>query len=228
MRARKPSPAMLVALLALFVALGGISWAAVSLPRNSVGTKQLKKNAVTAPKIKRGAVTSAKVRNGSLRQADFASGTLLQGLQGPAGAKGDQGATGPVGPTFASLFPNGDNDPAPPATPDSATLNGQWSHTFVTPSAGRLLVFASLRVFGVTCSVGTANAFLYLDGVGVPGSGQPRPTSANANQYTALALTDPVPAGEHTLRISYDCPDGNPSSDSSSNAGDLGAVLIGG
>ena len=167
------------------------------------------------------------MKNGSLRRGDFASGTLLQGLQCQPGAKGDQGPIGPVGPTFASLFPNDNRDPVPPATPESATLNGQWSHTFITPTAGRLLVFASLRVFGVTCSVGNANAFLYLDGVGVPGSGQRRPTTANANQYAAIALTDPVPAGEHTLRISYDCADGNATADSSANDGDLGAVLIG-
>jgi hypothetical protein len=57
-----------VGLVALFIALGGTAYAA-SLPRNSVGTKQLK----------RGAVTSAKVRNGTLRGVDFAPGTLLQG-----------------------------------------------------------------------------------------------------------------------------------------------------
>ena len=50
--ARHLSYANVAASLALFVALGGISWAAVALPNNSVGTKQLKKNAVTGPKIK--------------------------------------------------------------------------------------------------------------------------------------------------------------------------------
>jgi hypothetical protein len=69
--ARHLSYANVTASLALFVALSGISWAAVALPRNSVGTKQLKKNAVTGPKIKGNAVTSAKVRNGSLLAADF-------------------------------------------------------------------------------------------------------------------------------------------------------------
>ena len=49
MRSRKPSPAMLVALLALFIALGGGSYAAVALPKGSVGGRQLKKNAVTSP-----------------------------------------------------------------------------------------------------------------------------------------------------------------------------------
>lgn len=42
----------IVACLALFIALGGVSYAAIKLPKNSVGTKQLKKNAVTGAKIK--------------------------------------------------------------------------------------------------------------------------------------------------------------------------------
>src|SRR3954467_4038375 len=52
-----------VGLLALFLAMSGTAYAA-TLPRNSVGTAQLKANAVT----------SAKVKNGSLRLADFARG----------------------------------------------------------------------------------------------------------------------------------------------------------
>ena len=59
---RAPSPALVISLIALFVALGGTSYAAInSLPRNSVGTPQLKNNAVTATKIKNGAVTAAKI-----------------------------------------------------------------------------------------------------------------------------------------------------------------------
>jgi hypothetical protein len=41
-RSRKPSPALVISLIALFVALGGTSYAATNLARNSVGTKQLK------------------------------------------------------------------------------------------------------------------------------------------------------------------------------------------
>jgi hypothetical protein len=58
---RRPSPALVVSVVALVVALGGTSYAAFSLPRNSVGTNQLKNGAVTGTKIKNGAVTGAKL-----------------------------------------------------------------------------------------------------------------------------------------------------------------------
>lgn len=73
-----------VAYMALFLALGGTSYAAVALPKNSVGTAQLKKNAVTG----------AKVKNGSLLGKDFKPGQLPAG---PAGQKGDTGPQGPKG-----------------------------------------------------------------------------------------------------------------------------------
>jgi hypothetical protein len=57
---------MIVALIALFVALGGSSYAAVTLAKNSVGSKQLKKNAVTTKKIKGSAVTTSKIKNGAV------------------------------------------------------------------------------------------------------------------------------------------------------------------
>jgi hypothetical protein len=47
--------------IALFVALGGTSYAATQLPSNSVGTGQIRAGAVTATKIHNGAVTSAKL-----------------------------------------------------------------------------------------------------------------------------------------------------------------------
>ncbi len=98
---RRPSPAMVVACLALLVALGGTSVAAVSqLAANSVGPRQLQFGAVTNPKIRNNAITSAKVRNRSLLRADFAPGQLPAGPtgpQGPAGPAGPAGAPGPAG-----------------------------------------------------------------------------------------------------------------------------------
>ena len=71
-----PSPAMIVACVALFIAMGGTSYAAATLAANSVGTKQLKKNAVTSAKIKSAAVTAAKVKDGTLTGAKVKDGTL--------------------------------------------------------------------------------------------------------------------------------------------------------
>jgi hypothetical protein len=85
-----------ISLIALFVALGGTSLAAVSLTKNSVGAKQIKKDAVRASEIKSRAVGTSEVRNASLLAEDFRAGQL------PAGAKGDKGDTGDKG-TFGSI-----------------------------------------------------------------------------------------------------------------------------
>jgi hypothetical protein len=55
-----------VAYLALFVALGGTGYAAVNLPANSVGTRQLKRGAVGTNQLRNGAVTPAKLAGGSI------------------------------------------------------------------------------------------------------------------------------------------------------------------
>jgi hypothetical protein len=107
---RRLSYANVMATIAVFVALGGVSYAAATLPRNSVGPPQIKRNAVTNPKVARNAITSPKVRDGSLQARDFAPGQLPAGPQGPAGQdgapgpqgpQGAQGAPGPVGPQGA-------------------------------------------------------------------------------------------------------------------------------
>jgi len=98
---RRPSPAMVVALLALFVALGGTSYAFTTLPMNSVGTKQIQDNSVTRAKIAHHSITSVLIKDGSLKAWDFAAGQIPvgpTGAAGPAGPAGPTGATGPQGP----------------------------------------------------------------------------------------------------------------------------------
>ena len=62
----KPSPAMVVALLALFVALGGGAYAATNLPRNSVGTRQLRNQAVTIHKLAFNSVGTRRIQNNAV------------------------------------------------------------------------------------------------------------------------------------------------------------------
>jgi len=70
---RAPSPALVISLIALFVALGGTTYAATSLPANSVGTKQIRKGAVTASKINtRGLKIQNATNATTAQQATFA------------------------------------------------------------------------------------------------------------------------------------------------------------
>lgn len=63
---RRPSAALIVSVIALIAALCGTSYAALSLSKNSVGTKQLKNGAATTKKLKNGAVTTSKIKNGAI------------------------------------------------------------------------------------------------------------------------------------------------------------------
>ena len=71
MRLKEPSPALIVSVVALVVALGGTSYAAFSLPKNSVGTKQLKNRAVTKPKLANGLATTSNFTQSSPNQNIF-------------------------------------------------------------------------------------------------------------------------------------------------------------
>lgn len=90
-----PRYANVAASLALFIALGGTATAAVTLPRDSVGS----------PQIRKAAVRSAEIRDSDVKLADISDGArqALQGTQGPAGPAGPQGPAGPVNVRIAEL-----------------------------------------------------------------------------------------------------------------------------
>jgi len=62
--------------IALFVALGGVAYAAVKIPVNGVKTRNIAPQAVTNPKIKREAVTSGKIKNGGINALDIGAGQV--------------------------------------------------------------------------------------------------------------------------------------------------------
>jgi hypothetical protein len=90
--------ANITSLIALTVALGGTSYAAIKLPSNSVSSTQIKAKAVKNSDLAANAVTSAKVRDGALLVKDFAPGQLPAGAKGDKGDSGAPGAAGPTGP----------------------------------------------------------------------------------------------------------------------------------
>ena len=60
-RALRPSPALIVAFVALFAAMGGVGYAAAKLKPASVKTKTIHNGAVTTDKLADGAVTTPKL-----------------------------------------------------------------------------------------------------------------------------------------------------------------------
>lgn len=109
LRRFRPSHPVLVAYLALFVALGGSSYAAIRITGANVKNSSLtgldvKNNSLTGTDIKN--LRTADVTNGSLLAADFKAGQLPKGAKGDPGAPGAgggaTGATGPTGPSGAT------------------------------------------------------------------------------------------------------------------------------
>ena len=136
--------ANVIATLALFIALGGASYAALKLPKNSVGARQLKK----------GAVTPAKISVAASRQ--------LRGATGPAGPTGPVGPAGVSAPG-AALMAYKELDEAEGETPKTVL-------TLPNLPAGSYAISASLEAFtgGPSKLVGCS-----LEAGGAPGSGAP-------------------------------------------------------
>jgi hypothetical protein len=161
-----------VAVIALFIALGGASYAAVKIPKNSVGTKQLKKNAVNSNKVKNHSLLAKDFKKGQIPKgatgpkgpvgATGAAG--LRGVTGPAGQAGTDGSTGATGPTGTNGIPGvtGPEGPTGPAGSDATgpatilTANGPMTpsvfpdgmpwETALLPLSGNLANQISINV----------------------------------------------------------------------------------
>ena len=125
--------ANIVASIALFVALGGTSYA---LATGSIGSREIKNNAVRGKDVRDGTIGSRDVKDGDLLAKDFKSGQLPageRGLTGPPGPQGDKGERGLPGPThFARVTSTG---VLVNGTAVSASRAGTGSYSVMFPSA---------------------------------------------------------------------------------------------
>ncbi len=168
------APAMVVACAALIVALGGVSYAAGVLPKNSVGTAQLQKNAVTA----------AKVKNSSLMAADFKAGQLPAGPQGPKGETGPHGPKGDPGAQgYARVVVN-----ASGATVDGLRSSGVSQSNVTRPGPGRTCFK------GLALTPKAAVATVDLDGPGI---------SLASVLLTSATLTDMCGVGAQAAVVTW-------------------------
>jgi hypothetical protein len=203
-----------VAYAALFIALGGSSYAAVRLTPGSVTTRALAANAVTRAKLAPNSVTAASVAGKSLTNSDFAPGAVLRGLKGDVGEHGVASLKGPAGPAgpagrdgSASIGAKVRQSSAVAATKGASTSvpvsGGTW-----TQSSGELDFLAGSATIKIpaSCTGSFGNALILT----VDGAPQ---TFANAPTAPASAtLTVPFVVGTlaeasqdtpHTLTASF-------------------------
>jgi hypothetical protein len=194
-RRLRPSPAMVIACIALLFAMTGAGYAAGMLGPNTVGTKQLKRNAVI----------SSKVKNRSLLAVDFKAGQLprgAQGVPGTPGANGAPGAQGPPGPTLGIADTTGNVPPAVVGSFLVRTLN------VTLPTSGSLLVVGRVRS-STTCAAGSCNAAygLYVDGNPIAASAARQPSVASTtspwDNIAVFGIAPNLAAGPHavTMRV---------------------------
>jgi hypothetical protein len=156
LRRLMPSPALVVASLALLFALGGTSFAAYKqlVPRNSVGTLQVKDNSLLRKDFRRGQIPAG---------PRGAAGP--QGPAGPAGAAGQAGPAGPTGPAgaakaYARVLSGGDvDDPRARGIADAAVSKPATGVYCIDVDGGARNVIATLDVSGGAGSV-AASALL--------------------------------------------------------------------
>ena len=84
--------ANVMATVALFLALGGVGYAAVKLPKNSVGSGQIKNSSITGADVKNSSLTGSDVKDRSLSAKDVGRSSARGGAGGNRGAGARRGA----------------------------------------------------------------------------------------------------------------------------------------
>lgn len=166
----RPSPAMVVAVIALIAALSGSAYAA--LGKNSVGSRQLKAKSVTSGKIANNAVTSAKVAKNSLTGADInvnALGVVPEAQKatsaGDAGTVGGHAASCPAGAVLIRGVCY-DAAPNPPANSLQDAADACAAKGGYIP--GPMALYSIRKVINLGTGVGTSHQYTdtYYSAVG--------------------------------------------------------------
>jgi hypothetical protein len=123
--------ANVVSLIALFVALGGSSYAAITITGKNVKNpsltgKDIKNSSLTGSDVKNSSLTTSDIKNHSLRSTDFKAGQL------PAGPRGADGKNGTNGFGVLAYPFGGPPDPVAPGDPADAGFVPCPTGTFPT------------------------------------------------------------------------------------------------
>jgi hypothetical protein len=74
LRSLRPSPSMLVALIALFISLGGVSYGVAT---GSIDSREIRNNTVRSPDLKNNDIRTQDIRNNEVRGRDIRNSSIL-------------------------------------------------------------------------------------------------------------------------------------------------------
>ena len=171
MHISRPTYANTMATIAVFVALGGSSYAAIKVTGRNV-----KDGSLSGKDVANSSLTTLDIKNRSLLAKDFKLGQLPKGAQGLPGAQGTPGTPGTPGEkgdpgtsVFASSIPSG------------ATVKGAWGTAGEVGSDGGFLEVAVSLPVPAPAPVLNVNT-----GAGTPDGGSPDATcNGTVNEPTA-------------------------------------------
>jgi hypothetical protein len=146
-RRRRPSPALIIAVIALFISLGGTGYAALKLPKNSVGSRELKKGAVTPTKVARATIRKFRSQRGP---AGPKGDKGDPGSRGAIGAPGEKGATGEPGSAVAYAHVASDGTVSDAQNIAASSRNGMIGPYCMTTSVPVKNVVATVQYQGAS------------------------------------------------------------------------------
>lgn len=146
---RRPSAPLVISFAALFVALGGVGYAATQLPANSVGTAQLRNGSVGNWKLKFNAVGTRKIQNGAVgaKQVKSSQVQLRVSTACSSGAVKAIGLSGSV--TCIPTLPNEVGKSATPVTLGAASTSVA-TESLPAGSSYLVLAYPHAVITGVT------------------------------------------------------------------------------
>lgn len=156
--------AKVVSLLALFVALGGSAYAAVT---------------ISGRNVKNGSLTSADIKNRSLLSKDFKRGQLPAGPRGAPGATGASGPRGAAGKAATTAFAY-IREPFPAVNQRAAILYGRGVSAVTDPDGN--------NAYTLTFNRSLAGCVVQA----MPGAGNPSDTNVVFTDAVAAIDLDPV------------------------------------
>lgn len=205
---RRPSAALLVSFVALFIALGGAGYAAFRLPKGSVGTAQLKNFSVSNPKLAPNSVGARKIIAGTVGSRQVNANQVQRRVTGPCSVGAIQSIAVAGNVTCTPVLPN------EYGTSVSAVTLGEGSTQIASqslPSRSSYLVLAypHVKVSGASGAVHVeVDCTLSVpQGAGATNTLALDTSGTSDSQAATIPLVLAVPAATSTQTAAVSCSD---------------------